>query len=887
ATFGASIAHPTVLAARTLADTDTVAAQRSETERVMDLFIAIEEKLERMNRRLTGRHEHAWQERARPGVDAPSPAGAAALADLDAALRDHRAELDRLQSAVTDHFEAAERLLIDGGQPASAVQRQHQLALDYEQRYAELSRRLEAIAGATNDEEYKTAVAVAHDFVEAHSSKPVRAAHDPERLAFGPPSKRARRPLADESALRSALGVGTKAIAASQAPGPADLAATEDVQLTPQILAKASALNRQPLPIFQWVRNNVAFSPTYGSIQGSDYVLKTLRGNAFDQASLLIALLRASNIHARYVYGTVEVPIAQVRNWVGNAATAEAALELLGQGGVPAVGIVEGGTITKVQMEHVWVEAWIDYVPSRGARHVTGDTWIPLDPSFKQFDHITAMKPTDALPFDAAAYLGVLQSTAESDEAAGWARLTNRAPARDFIDGYGEAWFDHIEAEASTTAQVFGRRSIRTQQSTYLPASLPHALVAVADRWAALPETLRWSFEYRLEGAALLSRGLPSLSGKQLAVSFKPASAQDAQTFRNYFPAEMNDLSDVPTVFPAGDVSLRPTLWIDGTAVAAGNAYGLGAPLHTALRMFRPGQGWSESANVLRTGEFQTLRVDAGEFASEDFDVLLAQAAEVQSRLDAGDVAGLETTHASAFPQYTTLLTYFAQTLHNAEAAAAWSDVLFYRLPSYGTVSSTASVTTWLGLPVSFEMKGVTVDIDHLQHAAVHRGNDIDATRAFNRVAGAMMSDFEHIALEQVFMRDAASAMKLLANAHLAGQRIFQIEAHNLEGALQAMSLPEHVEERMADHVLAGYRVTAHEAPLGSAETTSAGYIVLDPATGAGAYVLASGADGGYVEGGYLNREEAYLYGATLAVAFMWGVIGGAILLPPAGGWIA
>ena len=96
----------------------------------------------------------------------------------------------------------------------------------------------------------------------------------------------------------------------------------------------------------------------------------------------LIALLHAANIQARYAYGTVQVPIAQVMNWVGNVTNPNAALELLAQGGVPATAMIGGGVITRVGMEHVWVEAYIDYVPSRGTRHIAGDTWIPMDPSF-------------------------------------------------------------------------------------------------------------------------------------------------------------------------------------------------------------------------------------------------------------------------------------------------------------------------------------------------------------------------------------------------------------------------------------------------------------------------------------------------------------------------
>jgi transglutaminase-like putative cysteine protease len=66
--------------------------------------------------------------------------------------------------------------------------------------------------------------------------------------------------------------------------------------------------------MYTWVHDNIAFLPTYGSIQGAQMTLEAKQGNAFDTASLLIALLRAANIPARYVHGTVQIPIDKVMN---------------------------------------------------------------------------------------------------------------------------------------------------------------------------------------------------------------------------------------------------------------------------------------------------------------------------------------------------------------------------------------------------------------------------------------------------------------------------------------------------------------------------------------------------------------------------------------------
>ena len=135
------------------------------------------------------------------------------------------------------------------------------------------------------------------------------------------------------------------------------------------------------------VHDNIHWQPTQGSVQGAQDTLDKKAGNAMDTASLLIALLRASGIPARYVYGSVEVPAEQMMNWVGGAKTIDAAQQVLGQGGIPNVALVSGGKISAVRIEHTWVEALIQYQPGRGAKHVPGqsvpDTWVPMDGSFK------------------------------------------------------------------------------------------------------------------------------------------------------------------------------------------------------------------------------------------------------------------------------------------------------------------------------------------------------------------------------------------------------------------------------------------------------------------------------------------------------------------------
>src|SRR5205085_466594 len=111
--------------------------------------------------------------------------------------------------------------------------------------------------------------------------------------------------------------------------------------------------------------------PTWGSIQGAQLCMETKQCNAFDTASLLIALLRYSGIPSRYQMGTIEVPIDKFMNWAGGFTSAEAAASFFASAGVPSVVRRTGtnGIAASVRMEHVWVRAFVDYGPSGGAVH--------------------------------------------------------------------------------------------------------------------------------------------------------------------------------------------------------------------------------------------------------------------------------------------------------------------------------------------------------------------------------------------------------------------------------------------------------------------------------------------------------------------------------------
>ncbi|MFH1231327.1 MAG: transglutaminase-like domain-containing protein, partial [Planctomycetota bacterium] len=84
---------------------------------------------------------------------------------------------------------------------------------------------------------------------------------------------------------------------------PAYLAETKECQFTPELKELAKELEYDPVKIYNWVYENVEYEDWYfGSQKGAYGTYLTKRGNAWDQCSLLIALLRICGISTRYVY---------------------------------------------------------------------------------------------------------------------------------------------------------------------------------------------------------------------------------------------------------------------------------------------------------------------------------------------------------------------------------------------------------------------------------------------------------------------------------------------------------------------------------------------------------------------------------------------------------
>jgi RHS repeat-associated protein len=348
-----------------------------------------------------------------------------------------------------------------------------------------------------------------------------------------------------------------------------DLAENMEVKLTAEIKALAEKLEYSPVRIYAYVNKEIAFEPYYGSLKGAMGTLVSKAGNATDHASLLIALLRASNIPARYVRGQVQfTDDTRGLEWIG-AKTYVGARSILTRGGVSA-----GSSATSLWFDHVWVEACVPYGNYRGTKvDKTGHRWIPLDASFKEKVYQAGIAVN--VDFDYDAYLAYRTNGADS--------LPHEAFAKQ-VGAAVKALPPHYENNTVEDVPYTGKQI--TRRFDILPASLPYQIKSFTAWGGGITETetpeVPETHRYRLEISGVnlpstLTLYMPQISLSRLTLGFSPVSGSDKTELDRYLNTGTAALLaySPQAGFSIAPVNMQAVIRVDGTPVITGNSFDL------------------------------------------------------------------------------------------------------------------------------------------------------------------------------------------------------------------------------------------------------------------------------------------------------------------------
>lgn len=656
--------------------------------------------------------------------------------------------------------------------------------------------------------------------------------------------------------------------AAIPLPGPEFTAPTDDAPITPAIQALATQLHNNPVEIYNWVRNSVKWMPTFGSIQGSQSTLDKQAGNSFDTASLLISLLRAAGIPSRYVYGTIDVPVDKLQNWVGGTTDPNAALNILGQGGIPNLGLAQGGAIKAVRLETVWVEAFVDAYPSRGAKNSHPAVWVPMDPSFKQYTYTSGMDVANQVPFDSAGFLQQAKQGATIDNTNGVIQNLNGQNVSAAITTYQaqvQNWVNSQNANP-TTGDILGSKKIQAVTAPVLPTNLPYRVEAAGATYSALPSNLRHQFTYSLyESLDAIADDSPmmsfqdftsNLAEKKITLIYTPSTPNDLAAIKSYLPQPHSDgspiqPSELPKSIPAYNISVTPELLVEGQVIATGPSIPLGTSLVGQGGFTTPDlSNWDLSQEDHVAGRYSALGLSLGGIAPAQLDAVNTRLASTQSALKSGDLSQITGESMSGDMLTAAIWGYHASIESFSRIAQKQAGIVENTGLSYGFIHKDVSPVEKYGVITAITFPGTLIDVSHLRWLSYAADNTTSKWIGYNLMRGHHASAMEHAALER-FTNDpsqsssvqAVSAVKALAMASQLGQKIFSINSSNSAQIAQLQQSDATIED-VTTAVNNGKQVTIHQSSFSFEGQNWTGYTVIDPATGSGAYLIEGGSRG-------------------------------------------
>ena len=711
---------------------------------------------------------------------------------------------------------------------SSTVQGRAQAAHDtYAQTMAQLTNALDPTLGAVlsstsqdallSDTQFQsrvtTSLTKARAVLEANASRTPSPVLRASTLPFRQAQLAQRQPTLSPTIQPSYLNPSDAAAQPTQA----DLAATDEVQLTDEILQQASSLNYDYIRIYEFVRNQIRTEWYAGSMKGAVGTLRQGSGNDVDQASLLIALFRASGLPCRYEHGVIELPIQDVMSSLGLTDPNQAATALT-RAGVAYNLVVRGGGVAAVDVEHTWVTAQVPYTNYRGAMvDASGATWVPLAPALKQYNVTPATEIFASTGLSASTQITSYLSQPQQLDPLSLIRqqITNALQTQG--------------STASYQAQL-GSSSINPVTLGLLPNTLPVSVVAVTEEAAALSDAHRQLVEF------IVRQGAGSTDPAIIDYKVSLATVASERITLSYIPATVDDQATVDgfgglDYTPVYLVKLRPQIKIDGQAKSvATDSVDAGVPLAFEIHLIAP-FGTDGVNETVTSGGYQAVG-------------LYAQ--KVARVIPASNPADTEYTAASLLDN---IVTTYSDSWNQSETElSGLLDVaVVHPWPTVAVVGNALKVDTVLGRVMQLGWQGVSLDATLRISEPVARGTTpANAAQQWMQLSALQGSVLEHQVFETQFAVNSISADKGFELAQQSTNNpVLTLTTANIVSVLPTLNLAPEVITDIQNWVRLGLSVDVPQNPITYEAWTGSVWRAQDPTTGAAGYFISGGLAGG------------------------------------------
>ena len=582
----------------------------------------------------------------------------------------------------------------------------------------------------------------------------------------------------------------------------------DSIGSVPDAIRELAAELDGPVAAYELVKNQTRFELYFGSMKGSVQTLREGSGNDADISRLLVDLLRAEGVPARYVRGVVRLTMAQAQGLIGTE-RAERVEQALSAALVPYEPVFVGGGVGAVEIEHIWVEAYLPWSNYRGTGvDSRGRRWVPLDASFKFHTVDEGHRVLEAMGFDAETFVrDALEAAPQTDPLA-----VLRADVTAYLDANvpGVSYDDALR-KLVQTPEVYG----------ILPASLPYEVISIGGVSFEFPEELAHQVRFiatREDGVVILDsvQSISRLIGRRLTLSYAPASAEDRETADAF-----GSIYQTPPFL----IEVRPVLRSAGLVIDTGGPIAMGGRFELESH-FRAPAGVVSVDNRMIAGAYAALAISGRTPGYEEL-------AETQ----AGEILNQRA------------LNYLSRWNDADRELAGLTRVATFRpVPSHVIVKNAIHVDYASGdslVPLTFEWKGIQVDADLRPTAPVSVDSTFANQREFFFLSGLIGSELEGRILEEDLSLNAVSTVELMRLAISGGIEVREIDSSNVDTELALIDLEPELENAIAAHAYLGRTIRAPISELTFLAWTGSGFTAWDPLTGESAYLLSGRIAGG------------------------------------------
>ncbi len=586
-----------------------------------------------------------------------------------------------------------------------------------------------------------------------------------------------------------------------------------EIQMSDAMKAKAEELET-PLEVYQYLKNTMQYEYYYGSRKGSVGTYNSNGGNDADQASLLIAMLRYLGYEARYVTGTISITPEQAISLTG-ASDAKIASNVLACGGTPVTSMMIGDTVNTIQVEHIWVEVNVPYSDYRGAGSATGEmVWIPLDTTIKEYEAV-------------ANIYDVLQENGMEEEVATYLQSGNLEGLTELTDKYAE----NLSADVEENDIYARKRIIKQEELEYLPLTLQYEIIKETSRALAIDTNKMDKVGFKIDGKSLGNAYTPTLTGKDIILSYRPATEVDAEIIESY-----GSIFTVPSYM----AHVKPVILIDGEVLGEGNPVAIGTNQTFVMELTSGGKE-EQVVNDATAGSFYCVTLDTQTITGEELNASYEDCATLAETVTEGNIYTEE---------YTGKLLSFAGRLYFSQVdiadimTAEQLDVAMTRQLSEAITGYAVQTTYIAGMPVGIKEGSLFIDVDKDVHSVVSLTGDKDVARQYMLTTGMLSSQYESIVWEEITGYESVSTISILAKAGEENIDILFVTKDNIE-EIKSLNIDKYVKEDIEQSINAGKVVIVPSETVTIGDWSGSGYMVIDPESGAAAYMISGGLCGG------------------------------------------